>query len=305
LPETAPAGPPEASEASLAAVQPDEGEATTPNIGEASDISPQASPVESPQPRGRPAPVRDEISAVPVGASYRQLWLFAAGAFVVGAVGFLAFFGKGTDPAPSNATPADLDPSPGQAAQSSPPEAKAEPQPAVLEPKAAPPEAKAVLRPAAPVIKAAPRAAVPSPTGPNPVVAAKAPSAQNPAVASATPAPADLHRKCLEVDADGKGKTKAVAGACRPALKADPKDVEVMVILARTELDLGRLVEARALAKKALAADPNRFDAYIYLGNAEQEAGRIDEARTAYKKYLELAPNGPFARELRAILNNL
>jgi len=78
-----------------------------------------------------------------------------------------------------------------------------------------------------------------------------------------------------------------------------------MVILARAELDRGRLVEAKSLAKKILALDPNRFDAYIYLGNAEQEAGKTDEARAAYKKYLELAPTGPFARELRAILSNL
>jgi cytochrome c-type biogenesis protein CcmH/NrfG len=54
-----------------------------------------------------------------------------------------------------------------------------------------------------------------------------------------------------------------------------------------------------------LATDPQRFEAYVFLGTAEQEAGRIDEARAAYKKYLELAPDGPFARELRAILNNL
>jgi Flp pilus assembly protein TadD len=78
-----------------------------------------------------------------------------------------------------------------------------------------------------------------------------------------------------------------------------------MVILARAELDRGRLGEARSLAKKALAADPQRLDAYIYLGNAEQEAGKAEDARAAYKKYLELAPNGPFARELRAILSNL
>jgi Flp pilus assembly protein TadD len=109
----------------------------------------------------------------------------------------------------------------------------------------------------------------------------------------------------VEVDAEGKGKARAVTAACRPALAADPKDSEVMVILARAEIDRGRLVEARSLAKKALAADPGRIDAYVYLGTAEQEAGRVEEARAAYKKYLELAPDGRFAREMRAILNNL
>ena len=119
------------------------------------------------------------------------------------------------------------------------------------------------------------------------------------------PATAEVRRKCLETNATGTGKAKAVFAACKPALEADPKDVEVMVILARADIDRGRLIEARTLAKKALATDPQRLDAYVFLGTAEQEAGRIDEARAAYKKYLELAPDGPFARELRAILNNL
>ncbi len=78
-----------------------------------------------------------------------------------------------------------------------------------------------------------------------------------------------------------------------------------MVILVRAQIDRGRLNEARSLAKQALATDPQRYDAYVFLGTAEQEAGRIDEARAAYKKYLELAPEGPYARELRSILNNL
>jgi Flp pilus assembly protein TadD len=123
--------------------------------------------------------------------------------------------------------------------------------------------------------------------------------------ATLAPTAAELHGKCLEVNADGKGKAKAVTVACRPALEADPKDAEVMVILARAEIDRGRLVEARSLARRALAADPGRVDAYVYLGTAEQEAGKVEEARAAYKKYLELAPDGRFAREMRAILNNL
>jgi Flp pilus assembly protein TadD len=114
-----------------------------------------------------------------------------------------------------------------------------------------------------------------------------------------------LRRKCLETDDDGKGKAKAVWAACRPALDADPKDVAVMVILARANIDRGHFLEARSLAKKALATDPQRFEAYVFLGAAEQELGRIDEARAAYTKYLELAPDGPFAHQLRSILRNL
>jgi Flp pilus assembly protein TadD len=107
------------------------------------------------------------------------------------------------------------------------------------------------------------------------------------------------------VNADGKGQAKAVATVCRPAQIANPDAADIMVILARAELDRGHLEEARTLAKKAIATDPQRLDAYVLLGNAEQEADKIDEARAAYRKYLELAPNGPFARELRAILSDL
>jgi Flp pilus assembly protein TadD len=119
------------------------------------------------------------------------------------------------------------------------------------------------------------------------------------------PLAAELRRKCVATDDGGKGKTKAVATACRLALDADPNDVDLMGILARAEIDRGHLVEAKLLAKKMLTADPQRSEAYVLLGTVEQEAGKTDEARAAYKKYLDLAPDGPFARELRAILSNL
>jgi Flp pilus assembly protein TadD len=77
-----------------------------------------------------------------------------------------------------------------------------------------------------------------------------------------------------------------------------------MTIIARLELDRGRFAEAEALATKILALDPQRPEAYLYLGNAEEGTGKPDAARTAYRKYLELAPNGPLARDLRAILSN-
>jgi len=151
-------------------------------------------------------------------------------------------------------------------------------------------------------------AAEPPPTGPSPARPAKPGFEKQPSAAAGpakAPATSELHRKCLDADAGGKGKAKAVATACRPAVEADPTDVDAMVVLTRAELDRGRLVEAKSLAKKILTLTPERLEAYIYLGNAEQEAGKIDEARAAYKKYLDLAPSGAFARELRAILSNL
>jgi tetratricopeptide (TPR) repeat protein len=96
-----------------------------------------------------------------------------------------------------------------------------------------------------------------------------------------------------------------VLAACRPAIEAQPEAADIMVILARAELDRGRALEARSWAKKALAVNPDLADGYLLLGGAEQEAENPAEAKAAYKKYLELAPTGRHARDLRAILDNL
>jgi CheY-like chemotaxis protein len=170
--------------------------------------------------------------------------------------------------------------------------------------------------PAASSSVASPSLPVPQPISESVKVVAAAPPAAAPVLAgksarglvelaNAPSVSLDLRRKCLETDDDGQGKAKAVWAACRPVLDADPKDVAVMLILARANIDRGHFLEARSLAKKALATDPQRFEAYVVLGAAEQELGRIDEARVAYTKYLELAPDGPFAHQLRSILRNL
>jgi CheY-like chemotaxis protein len=242
--------------------------------GASEDSSKQAAPsvLDQPQPLDGPHTASDEV-AVPMEPSAlgtRRLWLWATIAFAAGLIGWLLIASR-TPPTP-DAPAVGVHPRTAAVIESQKP---------------------AELFPSAP----------PTPGAPAPEPAVARPTADQAKVEVADTS--ELHRKCIETDADGKGKAKAVATVCRPALEADPRAVDVMVILARAELDRGRLGEARTLAKKALAADPQRLDAYIYLGNAEQEAGKADDARAAYKKYLELAPNGPFARELRAILSNL
>jgi CheY-like chemotaxis protein len=111
--------------------------------------------------------------------------------------------------------------------------------------------------------------------------------------------------RCLKADAGGKGKPMVVLAACRPAIEAEPEAADIMVILARAELDRGRAGEAWTWAKKALSVNPDLADGYLLLGGAEQEAEHPAEAKAAYKKYLELAPTGRHARDLRAILDNL
>jgi Flp pilus assembly protein TadD len=115
----------------------------------------------------------------------------------------------------------------------------------------------------------------------------------------------ELRERCRKADAGGNGKATVVLAACRPAIEAEPEAADLMVILARAELDRGRAADARSWAKKATEVNPDLADAYVVLGGAEQEAENPEAAKAAYKKYLELAPSGRHARELRAILDSL
>jgi hypothetical protein len=253
------------------------GEASLPAAVNPVATEKQAKPAPASPPRPKARPDVTVVRSARKTVRLRQMLLMACAAFALGGIGYLAIA--------KNAPPPSL-PLPPTAVS------PVEPLPLSL------PQAEVAPEP----IHAAP--ATKPPAGHAPASKPHENSA-SPALGTPPLASAEVRRKCLELDASGTGKAKAVYAACKVALEAEPKDAEVMVILARADIDRGRLVEARALAKKALATDPQRLDAYVYLGTAEQEAGRIDEARAAYKKYLELAPDGPFARELRAILNNL
>jgi len=272
----------------------------SPMVEEAAEGRPELA--HSPLP-GDSTITRAAKSPLPAG----RLWLVGIAAFSLGLLGYLAL-GKWA-PAPQEPTLVAGPPTPPTASAVA--AAPVAPPVVVPAPVVSAPPSKAVGSPAvglgvppktAPRLAAATRAAgVPAPSG---APRAKLGLVEDvPATVGSTAA--ELHDKCVAVDADGQGKASAVKAACRRALAADPKDAEVMVILARAEIDRGRLGEARSLARRALAADPSRVDAYVYLGTAEQEDGKVEEARAAYKKYLELAPEGRYAREMRAVLNNL
>jgi tetratricopeptide (TPR) repeat protein len=138
-----------------------------------------------------------------------------------------------------------------------------------------------------------------------PTPAPKGGQAQPSTTGALPPATEGLGERCRKVDAGGKGKPTLVFAACRPAIEAEPEAADIMVMLARAEIDLGRAAEAQNWAKKALRIKRDLPDAYVFLGGAEQEMGRPAEAKAAYRKYLELAPTGRHARELRAVLNSL
>jgi len=129
--------------------------------------------------------------------------------------------------------------------------------------------------------------------------------AHAPTEGDAASATEELGERCRKADARGKGKPLGVLAACRPAIEAEPRAADIMVILARAAIDLGRAAEARSWARRALQVKRDLPDAYVFLGGAEQVMGRSAEAKAAYKKYLELAPTGRHARELRAIVDRL
>ncbi len=142
-------------------------------------------------------------------------------------------------------------------------------------------------------------------SGATPSAAVDGRQAQPPTLGTVPPATDGLGQHCRKVDAGGRGKPTLVLAACRPAIEAEPEAADIMVMLARAEIDLGRAAEAQAWAKKALRIKRDLPDAYVFLGGAEQEMGRPAEAKAAYRKYLELAPTGRHARELRAVLDSL
>lgn len=227
----------------------------------------------------------------------RRFWLLVSGAFLFGVIVVLLAVarrapedGGATAPAAPSLSP----PPPAPTAMPTPPPPAALPPAAVPAAESPPPASETEPTPSPPAAAAAPAATPAEQPAPGP--------ADSPV---ASPSPAELRQRCIEANADGRGKARAVTAACRPALAVRPKDAEILVILARADLDRGRLAEARVLARKALAADPTHADAYVYLGTAEQAAGKLEEARGAYQKYIELAPDGRYAREIRAILSNL
>lgn len=157
-----------------------------------------------------------------------------------------------------------------------------------------------------------PPIAVPEPTAdlpkvdlPRPAVAAPKTEAKQPeeAAVAAEVDPAEAIEKCKKAYASEK--YKPIMATCGKALEVNPKEPQIMVMLAHAELDHGHSPAALRWAKKAVMADPKIAEAYVFIGEVEQELGHKDAAKAAYSKYLDLAPTGKFANDLRLIVKNL
>ena len=102
------------------------------------------------------------------------------------------------------------------------------------------------------------------------------------------------------------GTAERVEALCGALAEAAPgQGARAMVRVAHAQLERGKTKKALNWARRAVAADATNPDAWVFIGGAEQEMGNKAAAKAAYTQYLELAPGGKYARDLRAIVENL
>jgi tetratricopeptide (TPR) repeat protein len=128
-------------------------------------------------------------------------------------------------------------------------------------------------------------------------------SAASDVLAEAAPgSPPDARATCQQLLR--RGKFSDINAICGRAFAAAP-DASLAVQIARNALERERYTDAQAWATKAIEVDAQLGEAFLTLGGAEQGLGHAGLARTAYKRYLELEPDGPFAEDVRALINQL
>jgi tetratricopeptide (TPR) repeat protein len=67
----------------------------------------------------------------------------------------------------------------------------------------------------------------------------------------------------------------------------------------------GKIAEAKTKFEEALAANPNHPESNFQFGMALLNEGKIPEAVASFEKYLSLAPDGQFAGQAKAMLQQL
>ena len=90
-----------------------------------------------------------------------------------------------------------------------------------------------------------------------------------------------------DYDWDWKGAKAELDRACALA----PGDGDVHRASASLAMQVGRLEEAIALARRAVALDPLSKPAHVVLGDCYMRAGRLDDAVASLQLALDLAPN--------------
>jgi CheY-like chemotaxis protein len=106
-------------------------------------------------------------------------------------------------------------------------------------------------------------------------------------------------------NAYSEARMKDAEAACAAAKDANPRSAEAYALLAHAMFNRNRRRDALTWAERAVKIDPKLADAYVIIGGVHQDQGDLPEAKRAYKRYLDLAPTGPYAADLRAIVDSL
>jgi tetratricopeptide (TPR) repeat protein len=86
---------------------------------------------------------------------------------------------------------------------------------------------------------------------------------------------------------------------------AKSSDTEVQFFLGVAQMQTGDEPAAEKTFAKVIQLQPNLDRAYYYAGLIDFKAERWDTAKERVLKYLELKPNGPFAADCQAMLDDI
>ena len=89
------------------------------------------------------------------------------------------------------------------------------------------------------------------------------------------------------------------------AAASKPSDTEVQFFLGVAQIQTGDEAAADKTFSKVIQLQPNLDRAYYYAGLIAFKAERWDVAKERVSKYLELKPDGPFAADCQAMLDDI
>jgi len=89
------------------------------------------------------------------------------------------------------------------------------------------------------------------------------------------------------------------------AAQLNPKSDEALVELGAVLFDLGEDVDAILKLTRAVTLNSKNSRALLLLGNIYYTRGENDKAVNYYKNFLKADPSGPYAEEIKTILNRL
>ncbi|HET6923032.1 MAG TPA: DUF4388 domain-containing protein, partial [Anaeromyxobacteraceae bacterium] len=180
-------------------------------------------------------------------------------------------------------------------------------EPAAATAAAALPARSPPVEPAPEPVAAPAPAASPPPASPAPGPAARAPPPPpEPRAGRPRAGDDDAYRRAL-ASADRKyqaGNFAAAVADYRRAI-ASRETSEALAALGRALYDGNQPLAAQEALLRAIEIDRRNARAWLTLGEIYVEQDRKGEARQAYLRYLEIEPNGPYARDVRSVLQQL